>query len=64
MALTGWRSALERWRSVGQTAESGRNEARVVNLVSRRRFGFHASRSPATMGVTSESYVPVRFFYR
>lgn len=24
MALTGWRSALERWRSVGQTAESGR----------------------------------------
>ena len=32
MALTGWRSALERWRSVGQTAELGRNEARVVNL--------------------------------
>jgi hypothetical protein len=24
VALTGWRSALERWRSVGQTAESGR----------------------------------------
>jgi len=33
VALTGWRSALERWRSVGQTAELGRNEARVVNLV-------------------------------
>ena len=66
MALTGWRSALERWRSVGQTAELGRNEARVVNLVTQAVWvsRITVARNHA-MGVTSraESYVPVRFFY-